>query len=330
MNDLMRMVYGHGGTRLGRILVAAPAAEPADPRWLKILFLAVWIAVPVLVCRFSLPSPTRTDTVIDTSRLTVQPAPVIPVPEPRETPAPPMPKPAETKTAPAPKTPEAPSPEAIARPAITRPSPATEAPDYQPRIARQRVQPGDDNRLPPETRIRRDLPASRTASEPTPITRTRGAAATDLAAAPERRATLRRSAAVAETAGEGATLHQVVRRERPAEYPAAAPRIAAVRERREAGGTGGGEPTGEVGLARGVSLASLEICASPQAEEDAVRTVLGAVGSRRSCRDGTGEYQFTGTRRVSSFNLMIRPAKGRRPTNRCEELENAYSCLTTH
>lgn len=82
-------------------------------------------------------------------------------------------------------------------------------------------------------------------------------------------------------------------------------------------------------MTRGVSLTSLDICSSQQEQEDKVRSVLNVVGSRQSCSDDTGEYQFKGTQRVSSFNLMIYPAKGRRPSNRCEELGNAYRCLKT-
>ena len=79
MSRLMRMAYGHSGTRLKRVPVAAsPVAPAADPRWLKLLFLAVWIVVPLLVCRFSLPTITHMTTVIDTSRLEILPAPVIP------------------------------------------------------------------------------------------------------------------------------------------------------------------------------------------------------------------------------------------------------------
>jgi hypothetical protein len=72
---------------------------------------------------------------------------------------------------------------------------------------------------------------------------------------------------------------------------------------------------------------SLEICASTQEEEDDIKAVLGVVGSRQSCTDEKGEFRFRGTKRISSFNLMIYPGKGRRPSNRCEELENAYRCL---
>ena len=78
-----------------------------------------------------------------------------------------------------------------------------------------------------------------------------------------------------------------------------------------------------------ISLMDLQICRSPQIEEDAIKAVLSVVGSRESCTDQKGLFQFMGTARISSFNLMISPARGRKPTNRCEELENAYRCLKT-
>jgi hypothetical protein len=82
-------------------------------------------------------------------------------------------------------------------------------------------------------------------------------------------------------------------------------------------------------VTRGVSLTSLDICSSQQEQEDKIKSVLSVVGSRQNCSDDSGEYQFKGTQRVSSFNLMIYPAKGRKPSNRCEELGNAYRCLKT-
>jgi hypothetical protein len=107
----------------------------------------------------------------------------------------------------------------------------------------------------------------------------------------------------------------------------AAPRVAAQRERSQPTGSSSGETPAPGGLRRGVSLTSLQICSGTRQEEDAVKTVLALVGSRQSCSDGNGEYHFTGTQRISSFNLIIYPARGRTPSNRCEELENAYRCL---
>lgn len=87
-----------------------------------------------------------------------------------------------------------------------------------------------------------------------------------------------------------------------------------------AGGSG-------VALSRGVSLMSLKICDSALQQEEAIKAVLSVVGSRQSCTSDKGEFQFKGTKRVSSFNLIIFPAGGREPSQRCEELDYAYDCL---
>jgi hypothetical protein len=100
------------------------------------------------------------------------------------------------------------------------------------------------------------------------------------------------------------------------------------RERSRVAESGGsGTAASSVGVVRGVSLMSLEICSSSQQQEEAIKAVLSAVGSRHSCRSNKGEFQFRGTQRVSSFNLIIFPSQGRKPSHRCEELENAYTCL---
>ena len=329
MSRLMRMAYGHSGTRLKRIPVAAsPVAPAADPRWLKFLFIAVWIVVPLLVCRFSLPTRAHLTTVIDTSRLEIQPAPVIPpVPEPRVIPVPPLPKPA-------------PPPPVQTAPKQEEPDPSRH---YPPCGGAGRRRSGISTAhcaaagaaLHGTAAFRPDPGPARACYRGTGRTARvhahTAASGADVPFVGERRAsTVRRAGPVEEIAGgAGAVPRPVARRGHTEEYPAE-PRAAAVRERKESAGAGEGEAARGVGLARGVSLMNLGICFQPRAEEDAVRGVLGAVGSRRSCRDETGEYQFIGTQRVSSFNLMIRPAKGRRPTNRCEELENAYSCLKAH
>ena len=99
MNALIRMAYGHGGTKLKRVQVAGPHAETADPLWLKLIFLAVWIAVPLLVCRFSLPTHTQTPTVIDMSRLETETPPAV-APESPIAPEPPRAKPVEPVVSP--------------------------------------------------------------------------------------------------------------------------------------------------------------------------------------------------------------------------------------
>lgn len=333
MSRLMRMAYGHGGTRLERILVAAPHGEAAPaPRRLRLLLLAVWLIVPLLVSRYAVPTATPPATIIDLSRLEVTP---LPLPEPpRVVPAEPLPKPLPTPPQAARKPREYPFPEEVNQPAITRPAAArtSEDPDYRPRPARERLRVGAESGAPAETHVRREIAASAPPSERTVIARTRGAAAADPPAAHEQVAPLRRAPAAEGAPREGGTaLRPLTRKERPADSSGraeqGAPRITASRESAPATGAGDPKAPPAVGLARGMSFTSLEICSSTREEEDAIRAVLGVVAARRSCRDETGEYQFKGTKRISSFNLIIYPAQGRRPSNRCEELENAYRCL---
>lgn len=161
------------------------------------------------------------------------------------------------------------------------------------------------------------------------VTRQRGRADAEPAAtASVAVAAVRRSAA---PSGEVAAANTVIQRSRGgASYQVAdagTPRVVAARGRSRASG-GDGE-TGGTGLGLShVSLASLGICSSPQEEEDHIKAVLRKLGDRQICSSSKGEYLFKGTQRISSFNLIITPAKGRRPTNRCEELDYAYRCLT--
>ncbi|QWV92311.1 hypothetical protein KP004_13955 [Geomonas oryzisoli] len=126
---------------------------------------------------------------------------------------------------------------------------------------------------------------------------------------------------------------------------APAPRVAAVRSapevsieepkgaqapaarQRSKSPAGSGANGSEVALARGVSLMSLKICDSALQQEEAIKAVLSVVGARSSCSSDKGEFLFKGTKRVSSFNLIIFPSRGREPSQRCEELEYAYHCL---
>lgn len=328
----MRMTYGHGGTRLERIRVAAPPADPtAAPRWLRLLLLAVWLIVPLLVGRYAIPTTPQQTTVIDASRLEVIPPPVIPEPPRVEPVEPPPPPPAPVQNAQ--QSPER-LPEELPPPTITRPA-AARVPDTvpsQPRIVRQRARDTMETGTPADPHVRRatatttEVPVERTT-----ITRTRGAAAAEAPAASERVAALRRvPVSEGPKAEAGASLRPFTRRERTSVAEAtSAPRVVATRDRGTAPGEAVDPRASALALSRGVSFASLEICSSPSEQEEKITAVLGVVGARRSCRDETGEYQFKGTQRISSFNLIIFPAKGRRPTNRCEELENAYRCLKT-
>jgi hypothetical protein len=329
MSRLMRMAYGHGGTRLERIRVAAPPpGSSAAPRWLWLLLLAVWLVIPILVSRYAVPTAPQQTTVIDASRLEVVPPPVIPEVKPVEQP-PPQPPPVPAQSAQ--KPPERPTEDAPS-PTITRPvARAPEVVDYQPRIVRERARSGMEAETPAVSHVRRAAATAETPAEKTTITRTRGAAAADAPGATERVAPLRR-ATVSEgpKAEAGASVQPITRKQRPsAMETGSAPRVTASRERGTVSGSAEGTGSSSLAVSRGVSFASLDICASPREQEEKITAVLGIVGERSTCNDGSGRYDFKGTQRISSFGLIIYPAKGRRPTNRCEELENAYRCLKT-
>jgi hypothetical protein len=351
MSRLLRMTYGYGGTRLERICVSASHLEPAPPPlWQRLLLLAVWIVVPLLVSLYAVPkSSPPMKTIIDISRLTIKPPPVLekPVP-PKPKPAPPIEKPVEP--APKPETirePDvkktlerqtiAPPPVEMKRPSISRSSAANlpGVSEHQPRVARERSRVETGIETVSKERIRRKATTQEAPSERTAITRSRGATAMDSSIAQDRIAVLRRTAPsgnLPSAAGNGIPQRSIQRSQRSAgSVEDGGQRVVATRERSNVSGGGAdGESSSTVGLVRGLSLMSLEICSSPQKQEEAIKAVLSVVGSRQSCIDGKGEFQFKGTQRISSFNLMIFPSKGRRPSNRCEELDNAYKCLKTH
>jgi len=352
MNSLMRMSYGRSGSRLGRVIVAAPCRESApNPRWLRVLEVFFWILVPVLVIRFAVPPTPRQMTVIDTSRLMEKPLleiekaiapevkqlpkvkpPVVSIAKQDRTQRETVQKPLERTTIPLQE--KSPS---LVRPSGNR---IAHAGEFQPRIARDRVMLETETGTPSATNIRRETAVSNTPSGGVTIARTRGPVTVDVpVTAGYRVAALRGSPVAGDVASGGGTvagvvLHSTKHRGRAYGYggttEGSGPIVVASRGRTSATGTGGGQGSSSVGLVRGVSLMSLDICSSPQEEEDHIKAVLGVVGARQSCSNDKGEFKFRGTKRISSFNLMIYSAKGRRPSNRCEELEYAYRCLTTH
>jgi hypothetical protein len=345
VNRLMRMAFGHGGTRLERVIVNGSLPETAPtPLWLRLLLLAVWIVVVVLVSRYVLPNASLPmKTIIDISKLTVKPPPALekpvrPKPErilPVESPPPPLPtalpepvirKPLERRTT-------APPLAEVNRPAIARSSTAN-LPDLavtQPLVSRERRHVAAENAPVLATRPRRETAVAETPPEKTTISRSRGATAMDMPAAKDRIVVRRAQSGELPAAGSGIPQRPVVRSERSASpLEESAPRVIAARERTKLASGGEGESSASIGLARGVSLQSLEICSSPQLQEEGIMAILRVVGSRQSCTDEKGEFQFKGTKRISSFNLMIFPSPGRKPSNRCEELENAYKCLKAH
>ncbi|GFE58624.1 hypothetical protein [Geobacter sp. AOG1] len=324
MSRLIRMAYGHGGTRLERILVtASPAETKPMPRWLQLLLLVSWIVALVLFSRYAVHTIPHQTTAIDTSRLELMPPPALPEPPhvmPAE-PQPPAPLQSEQKPQ---ERPQEDLPPTINRPAQRAP----EAIEYQPRIARERASAVTDVGASAAPQVRRGAAMNETAAERTTITRSRGASTAEAPAATERIAPLRRARGAEGTpSASEPELRPITRKERTSGTIAGSTQQVMAARERTAGVAGDEKGSSSLSPARGVSFASLEICASPREEEEKITAVLGVVGGRQSCRNGSGEYRFTGTRRISSFNLIIFPAKGRKPTNRCEELENAYRCL---
>jgi len=353
MSQLMRLAYGHGGTRLKRIPVSASHLEPAPtPLWLRLVQLVVWIVVPLLVSLYAVPkSFVPTKTIIDISKLTITPPP--PAPEkpvlPRVKQTPPIVKPVEP--APKPETLREPeknkplerqtvaSPPVEMKPPTIRRSSRANLPDiseHQPLVIRERSRVVTGIEAAPQERIRREATTREAPAERTAIKRSRGVTAMDSSIAPDRVAVLRRTTPPGDMSSSGSVIPQrAIQRSRRTTGPAGtadetARHVVAARERSRAVEAGDGESSSSIGLVRGLSLMSLEICSSPQKQEDAIKAVLSVVGSRQSCRNEKGEFQFKGTQRISSFNLMIFPSKGRTPSNRCEELDNAYKCLKTH
>lgn len=359
MSRLMRMTYGRSGGRLDGILVSMPHGEPAvDPRWSPLALLTMWIVVTVLVCCFAMPKPMPQQTVIDTSRLVVEPppdvlSPVIPEPPKIAPVVRPLEPPKKRDVSPTavekPDTPieqaktmEKPTmtapPMEQKRPVITRPTAPQLADEQvnQPRMLRERTRVATEAGTPAEARIRREtIVRSTVPSAGIAISRTRGAvAATDLPIAERRIVPLRQLATAAEPSASGTGTSRTFTRGARSSADAqgdATPHIAVGRERAHATEVAdGGGGASSIGLARGISLDSLDICASPQEEENDITDVLSVIGSRQRCTNGKGEFQFKGTRRISSFNIIIFPANGRRASNRCEELKNAFNCLTNH
>jgi hypothetical protein len=329
MSRLLRMAYGHGGAGRERILVAAPSAGPVPaPRWLKPLLLIAWLAVPILVSRFGLPTASQTPTIIDVSRLDVAP---LPLPEPPVTPEPPPARHVE---------PPLPAPAPLAQPPVDTPlpvinrpatAPAPEQAEYQPRIARTHVRASTETGTPAVPQIRRESTPGEAPAQRTAITRTRGVVPAETPVTREQLPPPRLASGT-EEAPQGAAVPQRPLRSSTRTAGAEALSASLTRNAPHRGGvqaTAAGEAASPApGVAhRGISLNVLDNCASTQEQDDAIKAVLGVVGSRQSCTDEKGEFQFMATKRISSFNLIIYPGNGRKPSNQCEELKNAYRCL---
>ncbi|MBU5615334.1 hypothetical protein [Geomonas azotofigens] len=230
---------------------------------------------------------------------------------------------------------------ALPRPAIARSygyQSGSEVTLY-PAVARERkgaqafdLAAAEDAARVPATRIRQEAGNVEVGARPSPkstyIYRVRGGPASAVPAADEPLARPQRPSRAVEVGGSAPAPRVAAVRSAP-EVTIEEPRGAsspAVRQRSKSP-AGSGAGGSEVALARGVSLMSLKICDSALQQEEAIKAVLSVVGSRSSCTSAKGEFQFKGTKRVSSFNLMIFPSRGREPSQRCEELDYAYDCL---
>jgi hypothetical protein len=314
---LMRLTYGRSGSMLRKVLLAAPPARiDRKSHWSLYILVAVWISIPVVASLVVAPGAKQGITLVDTSRLAVPPPTVAPAPENKtEAPAPPK---VEKTSLPPPPAPAEREP----RPVIVRRA-ATVQEEPVPRI--QRVNPlrsrGDTTEAATKAYIPRQRSVTEAPAAGAVVTRSRGLQAneTPVPAAPA----VRRRAL--QSVPDDAALPQP-RATRPRAQPEAEQPIARIAPQRTSVDPDGAAARA-VGAERGVSLATLEVCGSQQQEERGIKAVLSVIGSRQVCSSGKGLFVFKGTQRVSSFNLFISPADGRRLSNRCEELENAYRCL---
>ena len=363
MTARIQSTCGYGGTRLKRILVCADhELRPPIPSWLRLLVAVMLATVALCASRFQMPGvPVSKRTIMDVSKLDLKAPPAHP-----KTLAPPE-KPVAAKRqrtvyALEAKPPQynvpveegrRPEPSKSGKAAI-RHEVSYPAETPYPVVARSYgYQSGSEAAVAPVvSRERQPLeggePAAGAAG--TPATRLRKEAAGEVGARPLTKSTYiyrvrGGPTTVLPSASEPALSPQ--RPTRPVEVAtsAPAPRVAAVRSAPEAtieepkarttqaprerskSPAGSAAAGSAVSLSRGVSLMSLKICDSAMQQEEAIKAVLSVVGSRHSCTSEKGEFQFKGTKRVSSFNLIIFPSKGREPSQRCEELEHAYDCL---
>jgi hypothetical protein len=80
---------------------------------------------------------------------------------------------------------------------------------------------------------------------------------------------------------------------------------------------------------QGVPLDNLNACTNALDERTLKKKILNIIGDNKECySQDVGGYLFTGTARFTSFDMKILPGAGRKLSNRCEELRNAFQCLT--
>ncbi len=92
--------------------------------------------------------------------------------------------------------------------------------------------------------------------------------------------------------------------------------------------TDGNKSSSEMSII-GVPLDDLNACSNALDERMLKKKILNIVGNKKECySQDVGEYLFMGTVRFASFDMKILPRAGRKLSNRCEELRNAFHCLT--
>lgn len=366
MSARIQSTCGYGGTRLKRILVCADhELRPPVPSWLRLLVALVLATVALCVSRFQMPGvPVSKRTIMDVSKLELKAPPAHPKKEaPPERPVAQQPQRQRTVYALEEKPPQYKAPVEEGRRPESASTPGKAALRHEvsypaeapyPVVARSYgYQSGSEVLSPVVTRERQapeGVEPAGSGAVGIPATRLRKEATAEVGARPSTKSTYiyrvrGGPSAALPSASEPALSPQ--RPTRPVEVAASAPapRVAAVRSAPEAtieepkaktspaarerskSPAGSAAAGSDVTLARGVSLMSLKICDSALQQEDAIKAVLSVVGSRHSCTSEKGEFQFKGTKRVSSFNLIIFPSRGREPSQRCEELEYAYDCL---
>ena len=236
MSRLMRMAYGHGGTRLERTFVSRHHQGPTpSPLRLKLLLLAIWITVPALVSLYAIPKTSLPmKTMIDISRLAVkqppepekliiaEPKPVPPVEQNTEPPPKPLAAPEQAVEPPRVRQALSPQVEEAKRPSIARTAPA-DLPDLAEQkllAARERRRVEAEAETNPAPRIRRGVLPGETAAERTPLSRARSTAAQDEPVGRERAAVVRRqTTSDAAATASGTPPQRVARSERPYSPP---------------------------------------------------------------------------------------------------------------
>jgi hypothetical protein len=81
---------------------------------------------------------------------------------------------------------------------------------------------------------------------------------------------------------------------------------------------------------QGVPLDDLSACTNALDERKLKKKILNVVGNSKGCYNpAKGKFLFIGTARFASFDMIIMPEAGRELSDRCEELRNAFYCLTS-